>query len=240
MMKKLAFFLTFLLALLPFESFGALTDYNVYFINGIDNTRNQADTSRQKLRELVVPEVPDSSVQTLYQSNIGSLRTMIDRVRQMAIAENSRETFKRYWRCYAELTPDKCSSTDPLASDMRQMILDTLGAYSETAYVQNPQLQAMVSAVTNNYNNGKKSLLVAHSQGNFYANQVVNFLQAAAPNVAACTNVVGVASPATYVAKNGPYKTRYNDIVIAAAGLTFPYVLPANYAGSATGDATLL
>lgn len=211
MMKKLAFFLSLLLAFLPTEGFGALTDYTFYFINGMDNEPITAKTSRDSLHALVLPDVPDSSVRNLYQSNNGSLLVMTERVRQMAIAENSRETFKRYWRCYAELTPDKCSSTDPLASDMRQMILDTLGAYSETAYVQNPQLQAMVSAVTNNYNNGMKSLLVAHSQGNFYANQIVNFLQLSAPNVAACVNVVSVASPATYVAKGGPYTTRQDD-----------------------------
>jgi hypothetical protein len=237
MTKKLIFFLFLFLALLSGKSFGALLDYNIYFINGMDNEPEEADKSRKALRTLVLPDVPDSSVKPLYQRNTGSQRTMLGRVKQMAIAENSRETFKRYWKCYTALSPNACTSSDPNAADMYQMIFDVLGSYSETAYVQNTQLQSMVSEVANSYNNGKKSLLVAHSQGNFYANQVVNFLQAAAPDIAACTDIVGVASPATYVAKDGPYKTRHDDLVISSSRGYLPGpILPSNVNGVTTPD----
>ena len=49
--------------------------------------------------------------------------------------------------------------------------------------------------------------------------------------------VVGVASPATYVAKNGSYKTRHDDVVINTARLYFPgSMLPANYVGPVSAD----
>jgi hypothetical protein len=86
MMKKLVFFLSLLFALLPSETFGALSDYNIYFINGMDNEPNQAKPSRDNLRALVLSDVPDANVQNLYQRNTGSYWTMIERVRQMAIA----------------------------------------------------------------------------------------------------------------------------------------------------------
>ena len=97
----------------------------------------------------------------------------------------------------------------------------------------------MVSAVRNSYNIGRKSLLVAHSQGNFYANQTVNYLQSFHPDVAACVGIVGVATPATYVANNGLYETRIDDQVIQYARTNFSWglrVLPPTMSAQSTGD----
>lgn len=244
MMKKLVFCLSLFLAFLPSAGFADLADYNIYYINGMGNSQLDAMRSRKLLHDLVLPDISDSRVQYLYQSNTGLFETMIERVRQQALLDHQRDIYKRYWRCVFEPSPDICNSVDPLAPSMHQLVIDTLGTLDENAYVQNRWLQAMVGVVRTAYNNGRKSLLVAHSQGNLYANQVVNYLQSTDPAIAACVNIVGVASPATYVAKSGPYETRNDDLAINGARLWWPWgasILPATWNGmgtSPTGDSS--
>lgn len=233
-MKKLLFCVSLFLTFLSSASLGALSDYNIYFINGINASLPQAKESRDKLRNLVLPDVPDGNVQTLYQNNDRAWGEMIEVVRQQASADNERHRYKVFWKCVNDPSPETCDPGSPPSKSLRRVISRTLAKYDEAAYVQNPQLQAMVGVLRDNYyNKRKKALLVSHSQGNFYANQVVNYLQSFDPAVAACVEVVGVASPATYVAKSGPYDTRSDDDVINAARADFPWggsILPATWA----------
>lgn len=73
-------------------------------------------------------------------------------------------------------------------------------------------------------------LLVAHSQGNFYANALVDSLgtKVKAPQSSATIKLMGVANPASYVAGSGPYVTLTTDSVIAP----IPQHLPANVSNS--------
>lgn len=228
MRKQLACGVLVLLSILSTTSFGALDDCSVYFLNGMWNSPDDAIKSRDKLHALVIPDVPYVNIQRLYNSNDTALWEMIDVVRRQSTPDSERETFKSFWRFL-----DDPTASDQLSGITRQQYLEILARYDQSAYVQNPQLQGMVAILRDNYYNKKrKALLVAHSQGNFYANQLVNYLQSFDPMVAACTTVVGVASPATYVAKSGPYQTRSDDAVINLAREKFPAgpsILPANW-----------
>lgn len=73
-------------------------------------------------------------------------------------------------------------------------------------------------------------LLVAHSQGNFYANSVYEFLRVRM-DVARKLAVQAVATPAGYVAGDGKWTTLKNDLVI----LPVPGSLKANALNSQTG-----
>lgn len=86
---------------------------------------------------------------------------------------------------------------------------------------------------------GKRVLIVSHSQGNFYANAVYAILRG---QYGANIGNVQVASPASFVASGGPHVTAQEDRVIgairAAALLGVPGVaipLPANVSTAADG-----
>lgn len=226
-MKKV-YCLLFTLAFLPQTSFGALTDYNFYYINGVNNTPRNAEDSRNALRAFVLPDVSINNVQLLYQQNLGTFEAMINKARDQALLDNQRDTYKRFWACVINPNPLTCNSTNPSTPDMYQMVITTLTALDETAYVQYPRLLRMVNIVRNDYANGRKSLLIGHSQGSLYANQISNYLRTHHPEVAACTDLVSVGTPATYVARSsnskpGRWETRDDDRIINLARTWWPW-----------------
>lgn len=74
-----------------------------------------------------------------------------------------------------------------------------------------------VSAFTEDIvNHGRRVLLVGHSQGNLYANAAHRLLYRNEKIEPGNFSVVGIASPAGFVAGNGPYLTSNSDLVISA------------------------
>lgn len=76
---------------------------------------------------------------------------------------------------------------------------------------------------------GNRVLVVAHSQGNLYANAAYSNLSAMGLPMNSF-GIVSVATPASRVAGGGPYFTLVNDIVIAAVESLFPGTLDPNVA----------
>ena len=91
MVRKFVFLVSLLLSFSS-PSFGELDDFTVYFINGIKASPDEADKSRKKLHDLVLPDIPNNSVLALYQNNTGALRKMIETVRIQASLDNERQT----------------------------------------------------------------------------------------------------------------------------------------------------
>ncbi len=76
---------------------------------------------------------------------------------------------------------------------------------------------------------GNKVLVVSHSQGNFFANAAHNklFEGDGAISDTGSFGIVAVATPASFVAGDGPYTTLVEDAVVAAIALATPRgVLP--------------
>jgi hypothetical protein len=82
-------------------------------------------------------------------------------------------------------------------------------AASADTYVNDPDLDAHVAHYTADLAAGKRVIVVAHSQGNFYANKSHERL----PSTAGF-GIVAVGTPASFTAGNGPYTTLTNDEVI--------------------------
>lgn len=74
---------------------------------------------------------------------------------------------------------------------------------------------------------GNRVLVVAHSQGNLYANAAHGRLAAKDLPMDAF-GIVSVANPASRVAGEGPYFTLLNDLVVYGVSLLFPDTLPGN------------
>jgi hypothetical protein len=211
-MIKIAFSCLLLTLMLVPSAYCADGETTYFFINGMNVAPDEAPRLRQRLQTRVLLDVPSGDVKNLYQDNDAAFSTMIDRVRAQGNADSQRELFKNFWKWLDDL------SLAP--SSFRQQ----LATLDEAAYVQSAWLQPMVAALRDNYyNKRRKAVVVAHSQGNFYANQLVNYLRSFDPAVAACVTVVGVATPATYVANSGSYETRSDDTVINLARVDFPW-----------------
>lgn len=75
---------------------------------------------------------------------------------------------------------------------------------------------------------GNRVLVVAHSQGNLYANSAYANLANDHRIPMEAFGIVSVATPASYVAGNGPYFTLMYDLVISAVQMALPSTLPGN------------
>jgi hypothetical protein len=103
-------------------------------------------------------------------------------------------------------------------ADLQRVNGSSGGYYDANVAMHVQQFEADLSA-------GQKVLVVAHSQGNLYANAAYDRLVADGANVGAIA-IASVASAAN-VAKSGEYVTSTADLVIASLGQYFP-TLPAN------------
>ena len=72
-----------------------------------------------------------------------------------------------------------------------------------------------VECYLQNLKEGKRVVVVAHSQGNLYANDAIDAVEEAAPEGAASIAIVGVATPASRIAGDrSGYVTAKDDTVI--------------------------
>lgn len=78
---------------------------------------------------------------------------------------------------------------------------------------------------------GKRVVIVAHSQGNFYANTAYDGLVQQYPDYANRLGIVAVATPDSRVAGNGMYITVPEDAVISAVRNIYPSTLPSKPVG---------
>jgi hypothetical protein len=99
------------------------------------------------------------------------------------------------------------------APDLPESVLEDIRsierAATADAYVKDPDLAAHVARYAADLAAGKRVLVLAHSQGNFYANEAHERL----PSTAGF-GIVAVATPASSTAGNGPYTTLTNDEVV--------------------------
>lgn len=76
---------------------------------------------------------------------------------------------------------------------------------------------------------GERVIVVAHSQGNFFANEAIQEASDRRPQCARSIAAVGVATPASSPANEASgYVTAEDDVVINFARAVFPHVLPGN------------
>ncbi|MDQ6966247.1 MAG: hypothetical protein Q9M23_04935, partial [Mariprofundaceae bacterium] len=126
------------------------------------------------------------------------------------------------------------------------LMQDIAVATNATAYVNDADLQKQLSGDPANLqqqpgyrallNKGMRVVIVAHSQGNFYANRAYDALAAQKPAWGNSVGIVAVASPDIRVASiNGLHVTAIEDVVIAAL---WPNTLTANATNTTTGGST--
>lgn len=206
--------------------------YVVFHINGINTTLDEAQRNRDKLKDALPYTIngKDLKVHLAYNVTRGYLSDLAD-----VYAQKSNEfpgiTFVQFIASFVALTNN--IGTLPAAT---QVVLAYIREYvsnamANSAYVSlnDADLASVVADIRSETQGGQTVLLVPHSQGNLYANsafaQVTNGPNALPPG---SIGIMGVASPATYVAGKGSYLTSTNDLVISGLRSQYPLTLPAN------------
>ncbi len=101
---------------------------------------------------------------------------------------------------------------DWLAQDYLDLVSPIVAAYQ-------PDLKIHVQEYNAALNSGSNVVVVAHSEGNLYANQASALVTV--PNGQAF-NIVAVASPASFVPNGDPWVTLGNDIILLVPGSPLP------------------
>lgn len=189
----------------------------VFFGNGMFNEQTLAASGLRTLkRNMIVAEgLKDESwaFELSYNHNEG-LRSILEVFRQRMGDQAS-----SYWRWLGafENAPDwfaAAAQSVAASFDFAEALVDE----DLDQHIQRYQGLLM---------EGNRVLIVAHSQGNLYANAAYSNL-AAKELPMESFGIVSVANPASRVAGDGPYFTLMNDLVIAGVRAIFPNTLPGN------------
>lgn len=127
--------------------------------------------------------------------------------------------WRKAWKGLQE-TPEWALEGGELADDLEEAIGNDLRLY-DTGDLQN-----QISLYRRYLETGHRVIVVAHSQGNMYANQVVAAVAQDMPDLVDSIHVVGVATPDRVF--YGNYVTLTQDRIIGAVELLFPSTLDPN------------
>lgn len=210
--------------------------YRVYFGNGIRNTPQDWEASKDELATMIGARF--NGVPVSYANAINPTGGFIDdlqRVFQQKLAENSELSWELLIRASLGLINGISPELARIALDL---IIKTESESSaelkkkweaENSYVDGRVTTHVASYTQDIIENGRRVLLVAHSQGNLYGNASHRLLYSNPDVTPGSFGIVGVATPANYVPGGGTYVTSDADVVInALRSIITDQVLPAN------------
>lgn len=229
---------------------------NIYFVNGVspDADRNRDQSIRALDRCLSSKGIITSEeIVSLRNPSNGLAMDVLIEMTNMKVSEalsiGKPTTFAKAWySVILMVTGDPSyvlSATDQALLTQKYPDLITRSSTGLNGGT-NAVLQSMINTILPGLQAGSKTIIVAHSQGNLFANAILRDINANQPaEIAAGLKVVGVASPAaeaqdisssalTSNQLSGRYGTAYQDVVIrlfanAQALITgTPSPLPAN------------
>ena len=171
---------------------------SVYFVNGMNTSLSSARAQTLALEHKVRPSLPTGVTVNFsysYNANESDTRQIVQVLSQTL---NDKSIPYYQWLSNPSSSPA-----------LFQTALQSLEVGSTvSSYVNDPDLQTHVQKYAADLAAGKKVVLVAHSQGNFYANRAYEQLASTS------LGIVSVGTPSSYTAGNGPYTTLTTDLVI--------------------------
>ncbi len=220
----------------------SVKEYSIYFVNGVLNSPAQVSQSRAALKTLVGMEYkidyPESyqSSETIYASMLNEIDEVL---RQKSGDLQSTKTSAKlavqwsdYWRNYY----GNSNQTD---LELKKTFDNVRAKRMRREYVVDEELQELIDKIDADLAEGQKVILVAHSQGNFYANLAWEYFKGKNDGSSERIGIVAVATPASRVADGGPSTTLFQDLAMLAVRLLYPYsTLEANFSGFTWSDLT--
>lgn len=194
----------------------------VVFGNGIMNSKDDAKKSLNRLETrlkatLTPTEFNNLSFDLAYNQSYGAMSDLYESLKQKMATDNVALSFWR-WLEGSETVP----------ATVRDEMMRINAQFDFSTRVGTADLNNHITLYRSKILEGKKVVVVSHSQGNFFANSAYAMLYGGTTPVPANSfGIVSVANPASYVGGGGPYTTVSEDIVIAAIAVaTPPGVLP--------------
>lgn len=175
---------------------------NVFYGNGMFNSWAQAEESRKSLKRRIFNSgLGLQNVELAYNVNERALEVLLQ-----AAIQKKEEYGRVFWRYLSKLSlaPD----------DFIEFAKNTSREFDRERYLNDDDLKLHVAAYRKKINLGDRVLLVAHSQGNFYANAAWNILEENSQTADHIT-IVGVATPVSEIAGGGRYATLTQDLFMA-------------------------
>lgn len=191
----------------------------VYFANGMNNSPAAAHQSRRELQGLLTG-VPDLAWGSAYLSNVaynvneGGVSEMLEAYGQHG------QDYEHFWvwMNHMEMAPQ----------EFQDAYAENMSKFNEDISENDPDLRGHLAQYVRDLKSGKKVLIVAHSQGNFYANNAYRVLLHVAPQYQKSIGIVAVATPSPIVQDGGPYFTDPEDETINWVREHFSRTLAAN------------
>jgi hypothetical protein len=186
----------------------------VYFGNGVWNDFAQAADSMDLLKLRLEAKVAGTdlegviSYRVAHNPSMGLLADLLE-----TFVQNTQTDASQFWRYLAAL--------DPIPDDFKDLLIETSNKIDASILNANPSVQDHVEKYNKALSEGNKVVVVAHSQGNLFAN--IAYL-GITPQDSSGFGIVSVANPDSFVAGDGPYTTIDEDLIIWSV----PGSLPAN------------
>ena len=187
-------------------NFCANKDTTVFFGNGIKTDFAGAVDGMEELKAalssvLSRDELDSYGFDVAYNPTSGAILDIFESARQDLQTDAS-----EFWRFWFGILP--------MPDALRDLITDNIARLLEAgSLVDTDSLANHVAIYKRNILEGKKVLLVAHSQGTFYANQAYTFLNSTERQSFGITSVALMDS---FVAGSDPYVTLRTDLVVDA------------------------
>ena len=201
----------------------------VYFVNGVWNTLAQARDGQNLLRnaykQSLESRYPEQKFEfkLAYNYSAGKLRDVIEvigqKMNEIDDPSVNRRTAAQYFQLY--MTARVFGDVVPPAA---RPLTTTIEEYLAGRITDRVNSAAHIQKYQSDLQEGKRVMLVAHSQGNLFANQAVAALM---DKYGDSIGMIGVASPAAVTYNNSPYYTAHDDRVIDALRIIHN-VLPSN------------
>lgn len=222
------------------EAFGSScspSSYMIAYINGINTLKRDA--------RLDATRVLTPAIGKIYNGE--GIKIILAYNKTKDLHSDLADVFKQKLNEYPQVRSDlifKAITRGVFGNAIPRALQDFVSQYhinkiKDHGYVSysDDDLKDIIGTIRSNVVENQKILLVPHSQGNLYANAAYAKLTTgndAIPTTA--IGIMGIASPAAYVAGNGDYVTSSNDLVIGGLRLLGLTVLNSNITISLTTD----
>lgn len=178
----------------------------VYFGNGVWNSEYAARDSKQLLISKLESKIAGTDLEekiayaTSFNPSEGVLLDLLETFQQ-----NYTEDVSKFWRFMSGL--------DPLPDFLQEKFKQVASEMDENLIKGNPSIQRHIEKYNKALIEGNKVVVVAHSQGNLFANISYSGID---PILQPGFGIVAVATPSGRVATGGPYTTIDEDLIIAS------------------------
>ncbi|MHB8710076.1 MAG: hypothetical protein ACYC6X_00815 [Minisyncoccota bacterium] len=209
----------------------------IVFGNGIMSTKADATIAKERLRTVLKTSLTADEFNKLefglaYNKSYGFFSDFYESLKQKLSQDNVVESFWR-WLGNQQAAPQV----------VRDEALRIASAFDFSTQVGTNDLDIHLQLYRTKIAAGKTVVVVAHSQGNPFANAAYDVLyNGITPIPANSFGIVSVANPASFVGGGGPYTTAEEDLVIAAITQLTPVgvvpPLPPNITNSGSGATT--